>query len=45
MALTLAKVSERFELDLAPGFSIEASPRVALEPRNGIRMIVRKRSR
>jgi cytochrome P450 len=39
----LARLTQRFRLELAPGQVIEAEPLISLRPKGGIRMIVRRR--
>ena len=41
--LVLATVMQRYELALAPGFTLELFPSVTLRPKHGVSMVVRER--
>jgi cytochrome P450 len=41
--LLLALIAQRYELDVAPGFIVEPEVAVTVRPKNGLKMILRKR--
>jgi cytochrome P450 len=41
--LLLALIAQRYELDLAPGPEVQPEVAVTVRPKNGLRMLVRKR--
>ena len=43
--LVLATIARDFRLDLVPGFSVEPDPQVTLRPKDGVRVVARRRAR